>query len=208
MKKKETKGVLPDLEKARDEKCFPVARAIMGDMAELLIPEDANKKIDFNPIILKMIGRMLEADTNVVMENSYVIQLILGVLSGLNATIQSCVTVPIDDIRYGAISKKILVMLSEANIKLGSLTPEEIKNEFAPLKDKINALFAEEKLSMHDVKYVMDNIFTTFNTVTAVFNKSVEASTKKAEEKALGLDSINDLTMKKLDSFLKSDFKA
>ncbi len=29
MKKKETKGVLPDLEKARDEKCFPVARAIM-----------------------------------------------------------------------------------------------------------------------------------------------------------------------------------
>lgn len=196
-----------DLEKLRDEKCIPLARLILADMAELLMPEDANEKVDYNPIVLKTLARTLEADTNISKENTYLFQLILGVFSGLNVTVQSATTLPIDDVRYGAIAKQILKIVSEANVTMGSVTKEDTERDFAPVKEKIDALFLAEKMSLLEVKYVMDNIFTSFSTFTDLFNRNVESSSQKAEAKMFGVESMYDLSMKRLDEVLKMEVK-
>ena len=191
-----------DLEKIRDEKCIPIARDVLKDIATTLLPPDANVKIDYNPVILKILQRNLENDLNIKIETPYIFQLVLGALSGLNRTVQSCSTVLIDDVRYAALGTKVLGFLAESNIRLTNVTPEEVDADFAPVKEKINTLFAEEKLSMMEVKYIMDNIFEGFKTVQAGFNQSLETSVEKAEAKLLGIEYMSDLTFKKLNDVL------
>lgn len=198
---------LPDLEKQRDEKCIPIAKEVLKDLEQLMIPEDANNKIDLNPLILKLLTRTFDADFNIEMENSYLFQLVLGVLSGLNGAVQTCDTALIDDVRYGKIQKEILSYIADGNIRMGNVTPEDNTADFVPVKGKLNALFKRENMSMLEVKYVMDNIFDLFKKVTDIFNRSVEQSSARAEAKAFGIDSMHDLTMKKLDSVLKSEVK-
>jgi hypothetical protein len=193
-----------DLDKVRDEKCIPIAREVMKDIATTLLPEDANVLIDYNPIILKVLQRNLDNDLNIKIETPYVFQLILGALAGLNKTVQECTAVPIDDIRYGKIGNKILSILAESNIRLGNVTPEEVDADFADVKVKINELFSEEKLSMMEVKYIMDNIFEAFKVMNAGFNQSLENSVERAEAKLLGIEFMSDLTMKKLNDVLVS----
>jgi hypothetical protein len=194
-----------NVDQIRDEKCIPLAKAISKHIAELMIPEDANEKVDYNPIITKILEKTLEADTNLLTENSYIFQLILGIFAGLNKTAQACTTIKIDDVRYGRIEKQILQIVADNidKITVGSVTPEQTDIDFAPIKEKLNELFASENLSMMELKYVMDNIFDSFGTVTNSFNQSIEIQTKKAEAKLFGLDDITDLSMKKLDEELK-----
>src|ERR1035437_4700271 len=197
-----------DLEQLRNDKCIPLARAILGDIALEeggMIPQDANDKIDYNPIVMKMLQKSLNADTNIATENSYVIQLILGVFAGLNKTVQQCNTVPIDDVRYRKITRQILQILVDAGegIRMGSVKPEETDADFVPVKEKLNVLFTEEKLSMLEVKYIMDNIFDSFTTITNLFNSSVEVQAGKAEAKLFGIQDMGDLSMKILDEKLK-----
>lgn len=199
----------PDLDKLRDEKCIPLARAVLNDMAIMLVPENANEKVDYNPLLKKILERTLEADTNIVMENPYIFQLMLGAMAGLNATVQLCAMSPIDDIRYGAIGKKIMGILATANVPLVAMKdpkkgvdPKVIEADFAPVKEQIEALFAEEKLNIMEVKYVMDNLFESFSDVQTIFMASVGQSSEKAEAKLFGLQDITDLSMKKLDEVL------
>lgn len=192
-----------NLEQLRDEKCVPVARGIINDMAISLVPDDANKKVDYNPIVKSMLERTLEADLNIATENTYIFQLILTAFAGLNKTVQECETVPIDDVRYGTIAKKILSILATANISLLTKTPEQEAIEFAPVKEQLNALFAQEKLSMLEVKYVMDNIFDSLSAVQNSFMLGVTSSAERAEAKLFGIEAMSDLTMKKLDDVLK-----
>lgn len=194
----------PDLEKARDEKCIPIARAIFGDMVNTLIAEDASKEIDYNPLVKSILTKMLEADTNLLTENTYIFQLLLGVFSGLNRTVQMCETVQIDDVRYGNIARKILEIVAKHNVTIGNPTPDEVDKDFAPIKEELDVLFANEKLTIMEVKYIMDNIFTGFSDVQTIFNMSIEQSTKRAEAKSFGIEDMTDLSMKKLDGFLKS----
>lgn len=191
-----------DLEKARDEKCIPIARSLLADLATDLLPEDANVKVDYNPIALKFLKAMFEADLNITIEVSYIFQLILGVFSGLNKTVQGATAVPTDDVRYAAIGKKVLGFLVGVDIKMNDVKPEDIERDFAPIKVKINELFAEEKLTMVEIKYVMDNIFESFTTVNNMVQKSLEISTARAEAKLFGIGAMDELTMKKLDSVL------
>lgn len=194
---------LSEEEKARDAKCIPVARWILNDMAMLMIPENANDKIDFTPIVLKMLGRTLEADMNIATEVSYVPQLILSVLSGLNKAVQECDFTPVDDVRYGKIAKQILSIVAVADIRMNAVTPEESAADFAPVKEQLKALFTAEKLSLLEIKYVMDTfIFNSFTTVNNIFSKSLQDSTERAEAKLFGVESMSDLTMKKLDGVL------
>jgi hypothetical protein len=194
----------PNLDTLRDEKCIPIAREVMKDISTTLLPEDANVLVNYNPMILKVLQRNLDNDLNIKVETPYVFQLILGALSGLNRTVQTCTVVPIDDIRYGKIGNKILGILADSNIRLGNVTPEEIDADFAEVKANINALFTEEKLSMLEVKYIMDNIFEAFKVMNAGFNQSLETSVEKAEAKLLGIETMSDLTMKKLNDVLIS----
>lgn len=192
------------LDQLRDEKCIPVAHGILNDIAVDLIPADANEKVDYNPILLKILQRNLEADLNITSDIPYVFQLVLGVLSGLNKTVQGVNTVPIDDVRYGAIGKKVLGILATANITIAEkVDPEQVDKEFAPVAEQLSALFAEEKLSMLEVKYIMDNIFESFNTVQNIHMTSIAQSTERAEAKLFGVEFMTDMTLGKLDKVLK-----
>lgn len=195
----------PDLEAARDAKVFPVARAVLADMAELLIPEDANEKVDYNPIVLKTLQRSLDADFNITMEAQYLFQLILGVFSGLNVTVQGVLNEakPLDDVRYGNIARRILKSVADANVTLGGVTQEQTITDFAPVQAVIKQIFAEEQLTRLEVKYIMDNLFESFNTVNNAYSAQLERSTADAECKVLGINDMSELTLGRVDEILK-----
>lgn len=196
-----------DLDKVRDEKVVPVAHAVLNDMALLMVPEDASEKVDYNPIVLKILERTLDADFNIATENTYLFQLLLGALSGLNQAVQGCRYVRIDDVRYGKIGKKILSILATADIPLVGATPEEIVKAFEPVQEQLNVLIVEEKLTLIEVKYIMDNIFSGFDMVNSGFNASVADSSARAEAKLFGIETMPDLTMKQLNQVLTGDEK-
>lgn len=197
----------PDLEKLRDEKCIPVARSLLTDLSTDLLPQNANDKIDYNPILTKFLQKTLDADMNIQTEAPYIFQLLLGVLSGLNLTVQGTKTVPIDEIRYATIGRKILAIVAEANVKMGSVTPDETTADFAPVKEKIDALVVAENLSMLEVKYIMDNIFDSFKMINDIYLRNIEQSTAHATAKLFGLESLDELGLKKLDEVLKAEVK-
>lgn len=194
----------PDLEALRDEKCVPVARNILGIMATDLIPKDANDVVDYRPVALKVLTEFFTADLVIATEASYVPQLLLGVLSGLNQTAQMCDTLPIDDVRYGGISRKILEIVATTNVRMTDVTKEMMEEDFAPVKEQLNKLFAEEKLNRLELKYVMDNIFDSFTALNNLVSQSLESSSARAEAKLFGIDSMDELTVRKLDEVLKS----
>lgn len=198
-----TTGATPDLDAARDIKVIPVARAVLNDMALELVPENAAEKIDYNSLLLKMLQRALDADLNLTSDNPYLFQLVLKLMSGLNATVQTCATVPIDDVRYGNIGRKILAILATANLTLPTTTPEQDLEEFAPVKEQISALFLEEKLTMIEVKYIMDNLFDSFGAVQNLFMMKMSEVSDQAAAKLFGLNDMTDLSMKKVDEVLK-----
>lgn len=195
--------VEPDLETLRDEKCIPLARKIITDLGTYMIPEDASQKIDLNPLILRIMQSNLDADTNIATENPYIFQLVLGALAGLNAAVQRCDVPTIDDVRFGKIQKKVLDIVSEANITLGSVTPEESEADFKVVVEQLNVLFKEENLSYIEIKYFMDQIFSLWSQTTDFYNGLVAQQSEKAEAKLFGIEVMSDLTMKKLDEALR-----
>lgn len=195
-----------DLDKARDEKCVPVAREVMAAMAELMIPADANVEVNYNPLATKILQIELDADLNITMEQPYIDQLILGALSGLNKSVQDLVNdFRMDDARYGDIARKILDILVAGNVNLGSVTHEQTEVDFAPIKEQIKALFTEEKFSAVEIKYVMDIIFESFKTVGNLVNVSLAGSMKVAEAKLWGVTDLTDIGLKKLDTVLTDE---
>lgn len=198
----------PDLDALRDEKCIPVANLIIEEMAKSLMPDGSDlKEIDARPVAIKGLSLMLAADLNIATEASYVPQLILGALSGLNAAVQECNAAQPDDIRYAGIARKILQFVSDAKVPLTKTKVEETKAAFAPVQEQINALFEEEKLSTLEVKYIMDGIFNSFTAVNNLMSGSLEESSQRAEAKLFRIDSMSQLTMKQLDDVLTSSSK-
>lgn len=193
----------PDADQLRDEKCMPLAHAMFDDVARLMVPEDANQGVDYTPVLTALLSKCLEANLNLTTENPYVFQLMLGILAGLNVTVQGCDTTPIDDVRYGAIARKILQITADAHITLGSVTTEQTAADFAPVKEQINALIKEENLSMLELKYIMDNIFESFTAVNNGFSDSVGNSMKLAEERLWKVQDMSDIDMGMLDTVLK-----
>lgn len=195
--------VEPDADQLRDEKCFPIAREMFKDVANLMVPEDANEKVDYTPVLTALLTKALAANLNLTTETSYVFQLMLGILAGLNVTVQGSETIPIDDVRYGAIGRKILQITAEADITLGTVAPEQTVADFTPVKDQINALIKEENLSMLEVKYIMDNIFESFTSVNNGFSDSIANSMKTAEERLWKVEDMSDIDMQMLDAAMK-----
>lgn len=199
----------PDLNALRDEKCIPVVRGMLVDMATDLIPDDANVEVNYLPMIMKMLKRTLDADTNLTTDNPYIFQMIKSVLVGLNVTVQQLKpSTMIDDVRYGTIAKKVLSIVATANINLTPKSEEDVQTSFAPIKEQLQALFDAEKMSWMEIKYVMDNVFAAFDDVSTIFNNKVEGFLEKAEAKAMGVEFLSDVTMQKLDMFLKADLAA
>lgn len=197
--------VEPDADQLRDEKCIPVARRMFASVAEKMIPADANEVVDYNPVLLDLLSQALDADLNMTTENPYVFQLMLGILSGLNVTVQKAIVLPIDDVRYGRIARQILQVVSDANVTVGDVTPEQTEADFAPVLVQINELFAAEKLTMMEVKYIMDNMFESFTAVNNGFSASTTQSFKLAEEKLWKVQDMSDVTMGQLDKVMKEE---
>lgn len=197
--------IQPDLDQIREDRCVPIARAMLAEMVTKLLPEDANLVVDYNPIVLKMLELGLEADLNITTEVPYIPQLILGAFSGLNLVVQGMTTVPMDEVRYAQIGSKILGFLAAANVRMDKTTPDTIAEDFAEAKEQIQSLIDEEKLTLMELKYIMDNVFDSFKLVVNLYTGSVEKSMEQAEAKALGVESLTDLTMKRLDEVLKKD---
>jgi len=84
-----------NLEAERDARCFPVAQAILEGMAKNLLEEDGVKKTSLGALELT-----LQQDLNIVTDMSYIPQLILNALSGVNATVQVCDVNPLDEVKY------------------------------------------------------------------------------------------------------------
>lgn len=198
-------NLTPDLEKARDEKCIPVAREVLAAMADHLLvsnPEDPRSRDELMLIILR---RALETDMNITMEAQYLFQLILGGLSGFNATIHGCEFTPVDDARYIAIGKRMLTILAEADVRLTNVTPEDTASDFADAKAKLQQLINDEKLTKLEVRYIMDNIFESMTIVNNDFSDSLARSTEKAEAKIFGNEAMSDLSLGQINKVLVND---
>lgn len=191
-----------DLDKERDDRCYPVVYGILSDMVEGLVPEDASS--DTKALELKTLQRTLDANLNIALDNPYVFQLILGVFSAFNATIAQCATVPIDRTRYAGIARKMLAILNEAHPRLNPPQESDVEADFAPIKEKINALFAEEKLNGLEVQYIIGALLQAFKNLQEGFMLSVEGSSKRAEARVFGVEDMTDLTMADLDRVLRS----
>lgn len=190
---------LSELEVARDERCFPIARAVFKELPEGLIADTEGQKA----LQLKTLSAMLAADLNVAMEVSYVFQLLLGILSGLNRTVQETERVN-DDVKYDAIAEEVLKIVADEvdALQLGSVTPEKSAEDFKEVKLKLMKLFQDENLSLMEVKYVMQKVFESFTTFNNAVQSSIENSTKRMETKILGIDSMDELSLKKLNDVL------
>lgn len=192
-----------DLEKERDVKCMPIAQGVLEDMAENMMPLNG-EGAGFQPLIMQILKRTLDADTNIQLENSYIFQLILGILAGMGTILQTVTVTPTDDARFGAIGKKMLAILAEAKLPMGTLTPDQALAAYAPVKEKFDVLFAEEKLSWLEVKYISESIFAAFQVVQKTFGESVEISVQRMEAKILRIPDMSDLSMKKLNETLQT----
>ena len=191
-----------DLDAARDAKCIPLAREVLKEIVTDLIPAQIEGKMDQNPLILSTLKKSLEADLNITSEVPYIFQLILGVFSGLNKAIHSSTPVAVDEEKYRVITSKVLAIVSEANVKMGNVTPEESKADVDPITVKLNELFKAENLSFIEIKYVMDSLFRAFKQFSESFTGNLTQSSEKAEAKIFGVEFMSDLTMKKLNDVL------
>lgn len=198
----------PDLEKLRDERCLPVARLVLSDMAAELIPEEdlveeGKPVIDGRVLGSKMLQHMLDSDLNTTTETPYVPQLILAALSGLNACVQEATVYPIDEKRLNGIARKILTALAEQAESIDLTQKAEVnRDEFAGMTAFLNSLFAEEKLTYIEIKYIMDKIFSSFNALQTLTAGSLEDSMRRSEAKLFGVSDMSEVTMKKLDDIL------
>lgn len=193
-----------NLDKERDERTVPVARKILHDMATDVLPVDENLKRDYREIVLKLLTHQFEADLNLTYDNPYVLQLLQGVFSRVNIAVQGATTIPMEQSRYTEIARKVLAIVDETEVSF--LIPKKGEGkedtDMERIVPKINTLFAEEKLNWMEVKYVMDLIFTAWSVIQGMATDSIAASLRKAESKAMGVDDLDDLTMKGLDRYL------
>ena len=169
-------------EEIRDEKCFPVTQAILEGMAKNLLEEDGVKSTAVATLSL-----LLEQDLNVTTDVSYIPQLILGALSGVNATVQVADTIPLDEEKYNRVAKNILSILATEKINIG-FKPDEVSTVFSGIKDKLSALFTEEKINSLEAKHIMENLLTSFGAFNNLLASSIEMSTEKATAKVFGID--------------------
>src|ERR1019366_2771780 len=97
------------------EKCFPLAQAILEGIAKNLLEDEGIKNTAMATLELT-----LAQDLNVSQDMTYIPQLLLGVLSGANATAQKCTTVPLDTETYKEVAKKMLAILAESKLQMNT----------------------------------------------------------------------------------------
>lgn len=198
----------PDLDALRDEKCFPIVSGIINDIAiDMPIMASSTRK-DFQPIVMKLLQRTLDADCNLMMENPYLFQLLGQQMAGLKSAVMQSKFVPLDEERYARIGREVLAIFATMEHKFGKQTPEETQAAFAPAIERINEVFEKEGLNGLEIDYIMSNMFGAVKNVQGIFKENVEDAVVKMEAKVLGVDDMSSLTMKRLDDVLRADAPA
>ena len=72
------------------------------------------------------------------------------------------------------------------------------------MKEQVEVIFAADNITWLEAKHIMTIILESFKTVEQVFTQYTEVCVQKMESKILGIDSMNDLTMQKLEKVLTS----
>jgi hypothetical protein len=188
-----------DLEKVRDDKCVPVVRAILAEMPATLLADN------IDPLVLSILQKALDTDMNITTEAQYLFQLLLGGFSGLNTTLHSLSLEPVNDVRYTDISQKILQILSDANVRLTGVKADDIVKDFAKAKVQLQELFTTEKLTLIDLNYIVEKIFTAVTVVNNKVQENLASSTARAEAKIFGVESMSDVTVKHVNDVLTND---
>jgi hypothetical protein len=191
---------MEDLEKKRDEVCGPLSKTILTEISTDLV----NSKDNHKGLVMKTLALMLDANLNVTTEVSYIPQLLLRNLSGLNAMMQSCTLIPTDEERCGDVANKILALLATQDIDTTLTDKDEIIKQYEPLKEKLNQLFSDENVTELELDHIKDMIFNSFTSFNNTLLSSIEEATEKAQLKSFGIEFKTDLTLKKLDEFLLS----
>jgi hypothetical protein len=188
-----------DADVARDEKCIPVARAILSEMPTTLLADN------IDPLVLSILQKALDTDMNITTEAQYVFQLLLGGFSGLNTTLHALALEPVDEVRYTTISNKILQILADSNVRLTGVKADEVEADWASAKVQLQELFTDEKLTKIDLDYIVEKIFTAVTVVNNKVSENLASSTSRAEAKVFGLTSMDEITVKHVNDVLVND---
>ena len=158
---------------------------------------DSNKEL-----VLKSLSVMLEKDLNIETEVSYVSQIILKSLAMMNEVFQTSNVLPVDEGRLNNIANKIIGIIANGDVKTD--TKVELPENWSTVKEEINQLLNDENVTKLELDYIKDLIFNSFTNFNNTLSNSIMMATEKAESKALGVEQMSDLSLKKLDEFLKS----
>lgn len=191
-----------DLAAQQTERVSTVADAILGDLGTLLIPEDG-VTFDLAPLELATIQHLLDGDLNITTEVPMAFQYVMSGFTGLSQVLADCTfheSHTQED--YAHAAREILVILAKAGTALGDTATAAAGLQAA--KEELEALFATEQLSSIDMRYIMSSIVSTFQTLQNGVEKSVEESMERAQAKSFGVQSVQDVTMSKIDTYLKS----
>lgn len=177
-----------DLEKQQNERVAPVVQGILEDATTMLIPEDG-VSFDLSELELATIQRLLNGDLNITTEVPLAFQGVLGAFANLTNVLQDCAYAePHSQADYARVSRAILSIVAQTK-------PED-------MKPALETLFAENKMSAIDVRYIVSSITSTFETMRLGAEKSIEESMERAQAKSFGVESVQDVTMGKLDAYL------
>lgn len=189
-----------DLGKEQTDRVLPVAQGVLEDMATMLIPEDG-VSFDMAPLELATIHRMLVGDLNITTEVPLAFQYVVSGLTGLTQALAECTYYePHTQADYAAASRKILAIITKAQLGDTATAAESLKSA----KAELEALFAEKKLSAIDVRYIVNSIMSSYQTMQLGAEKSIEESMARAQAKAFGVEDTVDVTVGQLDKYLNS----
>lgn len=191
----------PDLAKEQADKVTGVAQGLLEDMATMLMPLDG-KTFDLKPLELATLARILAADLKLQTEVPLTFQYTTSGITGLLQILQDCTYhEPHTQADFAEAAREILAILAKAKASLGDTAT--VAESLASVKAELETRFADKQLSAIDVRYILNSITSTFDTLRNGVEKSIEESMERAQAKAFSVESVQDVSMGKLDSFLK-----
>lgn len=197
-----------NLDQERDDRVIPVAQGVLEDLAGQTASLDINDKSEFTNVIVKILNRSLDADLNVVQDNPYVWQLIISVFGAFTQVVMDSKMADSQDARYSSIAHEIMTLLAGAKVPMGmKVTTQDQVAALQSIKPQLEEIFAREMLTRLEVTHILEGLMNAMKVTNQVFENNVNSATNRMEAKILQIDDLSDLTMKKLDSTLKTSIE-
>lgn len=194
-----------DLDKERDDRVIPVAQGVIEDLAGQTASLDINDKSEFTNVIIKILNRSLDADLNLVTDNPYVWQLIIGAFGAFTQVVMDSKMADSQDARYSKIAHEIMSLLAGAKVPMGmNVKTQDQVDALQSIKPQLEEIFAREMLTRLEVTHILEGLMNAMKVTNQVFENNVRNAVDRMEAKILQIDDMSDLTMRKLDTTLKT----